>query len=493
MTGADRPQAIAAPPGRLALFALLGVCAGLPFYLFSTVLSLRLAQNGVPIAVIGFFAWVSLLPTFKFLWAPIVDRFGVPGFARFYGRRRSWILAGQLGIAASITGLALTHPDRSLTATAFWALALAFWTTMLEIAVDGWRIELAPDAATQGPIVAANIWGYRGAMVAVGSGVLLVAERAGWAAGYLIPAAVALAAFVPIAATRRDAAGEGGRVPALAKGLAASAALFAGLALVIAIAGSALLALAAAIGIGANSNVTPWLLGLALVPFLAMALAIPAIRRRSPEAIAASGAPMRPYLDLFWRYGFAAITLLAFVSLYRMGDVLALTLAKPFVAALGYSLGAIGLADGIVALAASMAGVAAGGLLAARWPAGSTLALGALLAAIGNFAFVWLGARPLSAPALWLATGADQFGNGFAGAAFVVYLSLLVNPVHAAAQYAFLSGFAFLLPRLLAGGAGSFAAAHGYSAFFLMAGTLSLAALLFLPPVLRARPREGVA
>ena len=52
---------------------------------------------------------------------------------------------------------------------------------------------------------------------------------------------------------------------------------------------------------------------------------------------------------------------------------------------------------------------------------------------------------------LYIATGVDQFGNGLAGAMFVVYLSMLVNPRYPGAQYAFLSGFAFLLPRLLGG------------------------------------------
>lgn len=489
MIGGDTRVATVVPAGRLALFALLGMCAGLPFYLFSTILSLRLAQNGAGLTLIGFFAWVSLLPTFKFLWAPLVDRVGVPGFARFYGRRCSWILASELGIAASIAALALTHPDASLPLTAFCALNLAFWTTMLEVAADGWRIELAPGAAAQGPIVAANIWGYRSAMVAAGSGVLVVAAAAGWVVAYLVPAAIALAAFVPIALIRRE--GEGSRSSALIAGIVATTALVAGVAVLIGAAGAALLAIADLLDIGAGSNVTPWLLGIALAPFLAMAAAIPAIRRRSGSAIASSPAPVGPYLDFFWRYGFVAILLLAFVSLYRMGDVLALTLSKPFVASLGYSLRAIGLADGIVALASSMAGVAAGGLLAARCPAGRTLALGALLAGLGNFAFVWLGAHALSVPALWLATGADQFGNGFAGAVFVVYLSLIVNPAHASAQYAFLSGFAFLLPRLLAGGAGAFAATHGYAAFFVMSGALSLAALVLLPFVLSAHPREA--
>jgi PAT family beta-lactamase induction signal transducer AmpG len=49
----------------MALFAVLGFSAGLPFYLFATVLFLRLARHGVDLTIIGFFGWVSLLPTFK--------------------------------------------------------------------------------------------------------------------------------------------------------------------------------------------------------------------------------------------------------------------------------------------------------------------------------------------------------------------------------------------------------------------------------------------
>ena len=57
---------------------------------------------------------------------------------------------------------------------------LAFWTTTLEVAADAWRIELAPTRSQQGPIVAANLWGYRSAMVAAGSGAIYVAARTDW-------------------------------------------------------------------------------------------------------------------------------------------------------------------------------------------------------------------------------------------------------------------------------------------------------------------------
>ena len=121
--------------------------------------------------------------------------------------------------------------------------------------------------------------------------------------------------------------------------------------------------------------------------------------------------------------------------------------------------------------------------------------LGAIFAAIGNFGFVWLSHQPHDEWLLYVATAADQFGNGMAGAVFVVYLSMLVNPRYPGAQYAFLSGFAFLLPRLLSGTAGQVVewlngiGLNGFDAFFLASGVISLAALLFLPVLAGVKPR----
>jgi PAT family beta-lactamase induction signal transducer AmpG len=220
-----------------------------------------------------------------------------------------------------------------------------------------------------------------------------------------------------------------------------------------------------------------------------MTIALPKIRRAPDDAPMRRSAAIGPYVDIFWRYGYGTLIVLAFVSLYRMGDVLALTLSKPLVKSIGYSLTQIGVADGAVALVASMAGVALGGWLVTRWPQAATLAIGAALAAIGNWGFVWLAHQRPSEAILYVATAADQFGNGIAGAVFVVYLSMLVNPRYPGAQYAFLSGFAFLLPRLLAGASGSMQQRIGYDCFFLLSGALSLAAILFLPFLARVRPR----
>ncbi|MDB5696459.1 MAG: permease [Sphingomonas bacterium] len=478
-------------PGRLALWGLLGFSAGLPFTMFSTVLALRLAEHGVGLVVIGFFAWVTLLPTFKFGWAPLVDRFDIPGFARFWGRRRGWIMLSQLGIAGSLVALAVTGGDDDLAITALFAVQLAFWTTTLEVAVDAWRIELAPTPELQGPIVAANLWGYRSAMVAAGSGALIVAEFGGWTAAYLLIAAAAFAPFPVLATLPRAADGGGGRPAALAVGTLATGGIVLAVVAISAVAGWLVLAVATGAGIGARTNVTPAVLAICLLPFVALALALPRINRASADDPLRTSVAIGPYVDVFWRYGYAALAILLFVSLYRMGDVLALTLAKPMMYSIGYTKAAIGLADGTAALAASIAGVAVGGWLVMRAPLPLALVAGAVAAALGNWGLVWLAHQPVGTAALYAATAADQFGNGLAGAVFVVWLSMLVNPRFAAAQYALLSGFAFLLPRLLAGASGAMQVRIGYDGFFWLAGGLSAAALLVLPFVARVRARPN--
>jgi PAT family beta-lactamase induction signal transducer AmpG len=490
------------------LYLMLGFSAGLPFYMFSTVLAVRLTDHGVALAIIGFFAWVQLLPTFKFLWAPLLDRYAVPGFTRFWGKRRGWIMLSQLGIVTALVAMAFTSVD-SLALTALFAVLLAFWTTTLEVAADAWRVELGPTPALQGPLAAANLWGYRTAMVAAGSGALLFADvggslaptlqsfgiAPGWTAAYLL---IAVAAFVPLpilAALPPERRGTRGRAAALMGGLATSAAILLALAALVAAVGWVLLGVAANLGISAATNVTPWVLGIAMLPFLAMATMLPRIRGAAPDSPLRTSAAIGPYVDFFWRYGGLAIALMAFVSIYRMGDVLALNLSKPMILGLGYTKTEIGWADGVVALAASIVGVGLGGWMTTRWRFGITLTIGALFAAFGNFGFVWLAHQPHDQTLLYIATAADQFGNGMAGAIFVVYLSMLVNPRYPGAQYAFLSGFAFLLPRLLSGAGGTVvgrlddAGYNGFDLFFLASGVISLAAILFLPLIARARPR----
>jgi len=474
----------------MAIFVLLGFSAGLPFYMFSTVLSARLAKHGLDIVLIGFFGWVALLPTFKFAWAPLLDAFPVPGLSRLYGKRMGWIITAQIGIVAAMVAMAYTSADTNLPLVALLAVLLAFWTTTLEVAADGWRIELAPTAAEQGPLAAANLWGYRTAMAASSLVALTVADRAGWVWSYL---AVALLAALPLplllglTPAARDARQRAG---ALAEGLVAVVVLLTGALIVFGALGWVALHLATAAGVTAKSNATVAVLVLCLVPFVVMAIALPKIVRLPATAWARRSTWLGPYVNIFWRFGYRVLPLLGFVTFYRMGDVLTLWGVKPLEIAAHYDLTTMGIADGFVTTPSSMAGVVVGAALAVRLRMSRALALGAIGSALGNWIFVWLWHVPPNPVAIYTATAVDQFAHGMEGAIFVVYLSLLVNPRYAGAQYAFLSGFAFLLPRLLQGAGGEIVKSIGYDGFFWLSGSLSLAAVLFLPVIAGVRPRD---
>lgn len=493
---------------RLALYLLLGFSAGLPFYMFNAVLLLRLAKHGVDIVTVGFFAWVALLPTFKFAWAPLLDKYDVPGFGRFWGKRRGWIMLAQLGIFLSTVAMAFTSSDANLAVTALFAVLLAFWTTTLEVAADAWRIELAPTAEQQGPMVAANLWGYRSAMVAAGSGAIYIAALSDWTTAYLVIAAASFLPFPILALTRPDAGHGGGRGVALLTGTIASLAVLAVTGVATAIVGWLLLGALGSVGLDDPDVVKYWVFTVALLPFVALGAAVPWIERLPSDHHLLTRSVLAPYINVAWRFGLVIIPILLFVSVYRMGDVMALTLSHPLFNALGYSLEAIAFSDGAVALVSSMLGVALGGWLAAKAPMGWALVVGAVMSALSNWIFAWLAHQAPGGPVwfhlgsmavtagdfdLYLAMAVDQFGHGFEGAVFVVYLSLLVNPRFPGAQYALLSGLAFLIPRLLAGLSGVFQKAIGYDGFFIMAGAMSMAAIVFLPFIVRATPRPDDA
>ncbi|MCK5750709.1 MAG: MFS transporter, partial [Oricola sp.] len=87
---------------RSVVMLLLGFSAGLPFYMIYQNLSLWLAEAGVEKGEIGLFAWTGFAFSFKFLWAPLIDRAPVPLLEKFVGRRRAWMAAAQIGVALAL-------------------------------------------------------------------------------------------------------------------------------------------------------------------------------------------------------------------------------------------------------------------------------------------------------------------------------------------------------------------------------------------------------
>ncbi len=181
----------------------LGFSAGLPYFLVFDTLSAWLRASGLSLEVIGFFSLVTLIFTFKFLWAPFIDRAQVPVLTPWLGHRRSWMLLCQLAIMLGLWLVAGSDPTRSLGTIAFFAFLVGVSSATQDIAIDAWRIEVA-EVSKQGAMAAAYQWGYRLAIIVAGAVPLLLAQARGWNFSYAVMAALMTVGIAGVLAAPRE-------------------------------------------------------------------------------------------------------------------------------------------------------------------------------------------------------------------------------------------------------------------------------------------------
>ncbi|MBO9830546.1 MFS transporter [Xanthomonas sp. A2111] len=178
-----------------ATMALLGFGSGLPFLLIaSQTLSTRLRDVGLDLGSIGLISLASFFYLLKFLWAPLLDRYRFPLFG-FLGRRRSWLLIAQLGVAIGLVALAFTRPELSVAALVLWVLVASFAGATQDSVVDAYRIEIAPPSA-QAALAATYTFGYRIGLILSGAGALYLAQFGNWTLAYLVMAGLMLLPIV---------------------------------------------------------------------------------------------------------------------------------------------------------------------------------------------------------------------------------------------------------------------------------------------------------
>ena len=154
--------------------------------------------------MIGFFSLATLVYSFKFLWAPLVDRTRVPFLTGWLGHRRSWMLVCQALIMLGLWLVAGTDPTRSLGIDGGRSpSSSASASATQDIAIDAWRIEAAEDSR-QGVMAAAYQWGYRIAMIVAGAVPLLLAESYGWNFSYAVMAALMAVGILAVLAAPRE-------------------------------------------------------------------------------------------------------------------------------------------------------------------------------------------------------------------------------------------------------------------------------------------------
>jgi PAT family beta-lactamase induction signal transducer AmpG len=419
---------------KVLVMLALGFSSGLPFLLVGNTFGFWLRDEGTTLKAIGFISWVGLAYSLKFLWSPLLDRLDIPGLGRL-GRRRGWLAATQIVIAAGLGAMALSGTAHGLILLGALALVVAFGAATQDIAVDAWRIESADNPDELGLLTSAYTLGFRVALLCTDSLILVSAQHLGWPLSYTL-----CGILMGIGLIATFFAGEPKDAQSVLERKTAAGALWTGRGFFDAVAG--------------------------------------------------------PFIAFFKAHGTAALVMLLAISLYRVPDFVRGPMINPFYHDIGLSKDIIGAVRGTVGLAAIFAGVAAGGFLSVRLGYMRALILGGILQAVGIAAFALLAYSGPNVPLFTAVMVFDDFAISVAGVALVAYMSSLTSLGYTATQYALLSSAYALAGKFLKGLSGSvvegLAASYGlmnaYALFFIGCGVIGVPALILFAGLARRPP-----
>ena len=460
----------------------MGFSSGLPILLVFSTLSVWLFKAGINRSTITLFSWVGFAYAFKYLWSPIVDNFRIPFFEKL-GHRRGWLFFVHLMIIISLIATSSSDPSQSLKFITISITSLAIFSSTQDILIDAFRIESAPQNL-QGPLSSMYIAGYRIAMLVGGAGSLWLASYLGggvynhnvWQIVYLCMASFMLVGIITTLYSEEPKINKQYtlKINEHAKFL---------LVFIISLAGFILLY---------NYIENPFLEDQILKKFLFSILRIllcfsffgiiifslmstKYISKKKVKKIYIS-----PILDFVNRYGKFAFTILLLIGLYRIADVVMGVVANIFYLEKGFNMNQIATYSKFFGVFATILGGFLGGFFCLKFGTMKSLFLGALIASSSNLLFALLAISDAKINLLITVITADNIASGFAGAAFVVYLSGLTSVKFTATQYALFTSIMLFIPKLIAGYSGSWVDVIGYSNFFIVTALLGLPVLILI-------------
>lgn len=490
--------------------------------MIGATLTTRLAQDGIEKSSVTAFALTFLAYNLKWAWAPAIDRLRIPVIGRI-GQRRSWlILVGAL-VFAAVSVLGNLDPKASLSAVAVAAIAVGLAGATYDIVIDAYRIELlTPKQLGTGSGM--SQYGWRIGAATAGALALVIADRAGWGAAYMICAALVLPAIVTGLIMGEPQRKVERQWPAFLSRIYYAVFIFSFPVMFLlarqvdAWLGVDILTLMVLVGylfplfdlsarrardIGWSGHInwvialpaivlsailaTSWgviaayfgatmlwfLLGVGAIVIGAL-VALPSQNRDNQPA--EKGA-IGPLAEFFSRQG--AILILLFLLLHKIGDTLANLTFRLLFEDLGYTNDEIAFYDVGLGFWALLAGVFVGGILYARLGMKRSVLLSLFLMGVSNFSFAGLAAAGHSNWGMAGAIGFENFASGIGGVCVVAYLSALADLRFTATHFALFSAAASILGRFLTGtSAGKLIETFGYVEFYLVTTALAVPGIL---------------
>lgn len=469
----------------------MGFASGLPLALTGQALQAWLTIDGVNVATIGFFGLVGIPYTFKFLWAPLMDRFEPP----WLGRRRGWLVLSQLALALTLFCMSGLSPSAQPMLFAQWAVLLAFLSASQDVVVDAYRADLLTDQTEHGPGASLHVFGYRLAMVLSGGIALIWADQwQSWSrvyavmGGIMAGTAVISLLFVPRISSHARPLASSARGE-IAGFFAMLAGVFAGYTLA--------RTLLVVLGFSPEDS-NRWIQLLFVMSEIAAALPLAwwFARLARFETLNAS------LTSYFSQSG--ATLFLVLIVLYKLGDAFAGSLTTTFlIKGLAFTQAEVGIANKIIGIWLTIFGALLGGMLMMRLRLYRALLLFGVLQLLSNFGFYLIALLGKGAwgsitvpPFDWLivslrepaaldflllgVVAAENITGGMGTVALVALLMALCNHRFTATHYALLSALAAVGRIYVSPVAGVLTEAIGWEAFFLFSVAVALPGVLMV-------------
>ena len=416
---------------RVAGMIFLGFSAGLPFLLVFSTLSAWLRDEGVARSVIGFFSWVGLTYSIKVFWAPVVDRLPLFFLTRLMGKRRSWMLVAQLGIAVGLIGMGGSDSHTQLQQIALFAVFVAFCSATQDIVIDAYRIEaVLPEY--QGAMAASYVFGYRVALLVAGAGAFYIADFSSWRMAYYVMAATMAVGVISTLLIKEPEHNIDVQAREIEQDLEVT------------------------FGVEKKQGILQRIVG------------------------GFSDAVLSPFVEFFRRVGKLGLLILLLIAVYKLSDITMGVMANPFYLDLGFSKTDIADVTKVFGFFMTIVGAALGGVLVVRYGIMRPLLLGAVLVAATNLMFAWLAVVEPDLALLAGVISADNLSGGIATSVFIAYLSSLTSSAYTATQYALFSSLMTLPAKLLGGMSGIVVDEFGYEVFFIYAAVIGVPAILLV-------------
>ena len=459
----------------------LGFSAGLPLLLVFSTLSVWLTKADIERSTITLFSWVGFAYSFKFLWTPIVDHFKLP-FSDNFGHRKSWLFFSQIMIIFSLILASFSDPNLSLFFMVISFILIAFSSATQDIVIDAFRIE-SVSQKLQGALSSMYLAGYRIAMIVSGAGSLwFVSIQSGetylldsWQFVYRIMALFMIIGIVTTILSKEP------NIKRKITGSSSDQIKF-----IFSILTSIIIFFIIYLNFPDLSYENKLLnfsydLIKILISFISMILLLNIyVKINFIKTDKAKIAYIHPILDFVKRYNKLAIFILLLISLYRISDIVMGVMANIFYVEKGYTLKDIAFFSKFLGLFATISGGILGGIFAMNFGALRALLIGSIIAALTNILFAILAISETDTFLLASVIIADNIASGFAGAAFIVFLSSITSIKFTATQYALFSSLMLFIPKLIAGYSGLLVNVVGYPFFFIISAVIGLPVIFLI-------------